>query len=136
MTANFDPATFLDVADGLLNATDAASVRTAVSRAYYAVYAVLRTKTCEAAGHNVFGNKGKHTDLVFTIKGFGTPVLQSVASPCTTLLHRRVTSDYKYAGSVTHDEAVRSVKSARNILTKITHLDAHAHFRAIARELS
>ena len=136
MTASFDPATFLGVAEDLLAATDAASIRTVIGRAYYAVYAVLRMKTCEAAGSNVFGNKGKHIDLVFTIKDHGTPVLQSVASSCNTLLHFRVISDYKYASGVEHEEAVRSVASARNILAKITPLDAHLHFRAIARQLS
>lgn len=126
--SDFDPAAFAGVAHHVLvNQTSEAGRRTAVGRAYYSVYGVLRSRLAigkRKTQADLFGSKGRHAYLHARISG-GAPRLKRIAPHLGQLLAVRVRADYEYdAGQgIGHDEAERAVRTAREALNRLSGVD-------------
>ena len=92
-----NPSQFCDVAGFLLAAkpTDPASVRSAVSRTYYALYHVVAERLV-AAGIRLPIKRAECHELVFRIlAGAGADELKTIALSLNDLRHQRNRADYE-----------------------------------------
>ena len=94
----FDPERFIDSAEGLLRAPSTqANFRTAMGRAYFAVYGVFRERVCEAKGvtpRALFGRSGRHGHVVRLV-GMSAD-FKRLHIDFQALMAMRVNSDYRY----------------------------------------
>ena len=90
-----DPREFQRFAFRMVTSSDQpAQMRTAVSRAYYAVFNV-GVEHLERLGFKV--NKGPkgHHDVINRLSNSGDPDVERVGSQLTTLQHKRIQADYR-----------------------------------------
>jgi uncharacterized protein (UPF0332 family) len=112
---HMNPAQFCDVAGFLLAAkpTESAAIRSAVSRAYYALYHVVARRLVEA-GIQLPTKKPECHELVYRIlSGARADELKKVALSLNDLRHQRNRADYDL-----DDEPIESVANAKTIVEK------------------
>ena len=88
-----DPLDFLRVADTLSNSAEEAEIRTAVGRAYYAVFNYIRSYL--AANNLRLSNHQIHDKLPKCIMNSGINDIQHVAQKLEELRHDRIEADYE-----------------------------------------
>lgn len=106
-----NPQDFMAVADHLLTRADAASCRSATSRAYYCLF--HRTQEILAAnGLSVSGLHSAHDTLVKLLMQSGNPVLVGLGGEMSDLRNARNHADYK----ITDSKYERQNTVASNVL--------------------
>ncbi|MBI3801373.1 MAG: hypothetical protein HY268_30920 [Deltaproteobacteria bacterium] len=87
MPEPLDPLTFLRVAQELARQRDEAALRTAIGRAYYALFLVARDKT------GVTSTRAVHTEVIRAVRK--RPGYRAVADQFDALRRLRVVADYQ-----------------------------------------
>jgi hypothetical protein len=91
---NFDWSEYFRLADELGARADAASLRTAISRAYYYVYHLALTRA-EANDFRALSGEGLHTQLWRVFSTSPEPGCQRLAAIAVRLKEKRERADYQ-----------------------------------------
>lgn len=114
----FAPESFLKVAEALATKGDEASHRTAVGRAYYAVYGYVTKRMADARGvsrSQLFKGVGRHKGLAERMALLSP--FNKVVTHFNSMRIRRGNADYVYkAYHCSAGEAERAVKEAQQAL--------------------
>lgn len=117
----FNPRAFVDAAYEINRCRKESCYRTAVGRAYYAVYGCLIVNLCSAKNctrQQLFRNRGRHGDLIKCMQVY-QPFRKMASSYCW--LHgKRVDSDYKYGRTVDRTTAVGAIQTAEKMISDLT----------------
>ena len=87
------PRAFHELATRLASSEDPADLRTAISRAYYAVYHVAR-EMLESASFRISKGPAGHAEVFRCLSNCGIPELQRMSSDLGDLRSRRNDADY------------------------------------------
>jgi uncharacterized protein (UPF0332 family) len=126
-----DPSDFLATAEDLLALPTAreADLRSAVSRAYYAVYhriskAVIADIDLQLRQETGLGNRHRvpHDPLVSKLKNCGDSTVEEIGIGMAALLGERLTSDYRLDQTVRAPHAKGVVSDAKVLLKKVDDL--------------
>jgi uncharacterized protein (UPF0332 family) len=113
---------FLEAAKHLLKTPVEAFYRTAVNRAYYAVFHVINALLVEL-GFRVSDGPQAHGQLLARVNNCGVPELQSLYSTLYDLYNRRRKADYDLNATRFRAQAsaALNVASAGQIITAVKH---------------
>lgn len=125
----FVPEKFIDMAEiAVDSARTEASFRTAIGRAYYAVYGTMRVRLCKAKGYSaqqLFNSYGRHWKIVKAIED-GPPTgpnrFLAISVAYRFLCTRRGDSDYEYGLTIDRRDSQAAIRSAKRILTVLNNL--------------
>jgi uncharacterized protein (UPF0332 family) len=106
---------FLSLATRLAAAATEAGWRTAVSRAYYAVFHVARSLLAEL-NFTVPRADRAHQYLVFRLSNCGEPAVEQSGRDLDTLRRLRNRADYDDVPALTQPQAVAAVRLAEGII--------------------
>ena len=112
-----NPRDFSRLASELVNATRAAELRTAISRAYYATYNVS-VEMLRDMGFRINRGPGGHGEVRNYLSNCGDPEVTRVASQLSDLHHKRIRADYDLnRGDVENQTTARAlVEQARRMI--------------------
>lgn len=115
-----NPRAFLELARHLLDENTPAKCRTAVSRAYYAVYN-FSVETLKDLGIQVAQGPGGHGQVVNYFSNAGDRGLSEVGAQMGTLHAKRINADYRLAnaGWESHSYAEIAVRQASVMLETV-----------------
>lgn len=122
MSFEFDPRSFLDIAEDLLtkkrkDLNKEARIRTAIGRAYYAAFLMVKKKLQEG-GCSFRRVEQLHRDVIKQLMNDD----YFVGSKLNTLFDYRVDADYKMNAKITPKLGESSIKLSRRILLDIDRL--------------
>jgi uncharacterized protein (UPF0332 family) len=106
---------FLSLADNLVKATDEASWRTAVSRAYYAAFHEAR-RWLRTLGFQVPKAEQAHAYLWLRLSNCGDQHLQQAGTELKRLRRDRNVADYDIEQSLRQPDARLQVQNARRVI--------------------
>lgn len=89
-----DPRDFHQLASHLVRSSSAAEIRTAISRAYYAVYHVS-AEILRAMGFQISTGPQGHGDVRNRLSNSGAPEVMRIGSQLGDLQGRRIQADYR-----------------------------------------
>ena len=89
-----DPHDFYQLASQLANSPHAAELRTAISRAYYAIYHVGVT-LLESLGFRLSSGPAGHGDVRNRLSNSGDPEMMRVGNQLGQLQSQRIAADYR-----------------------------------------
>ncbi len=118
MPASFEWSGHLELAEQLASRADEASLRTAVSRAYYYVYhlALRRAQTNE---FKALPGKGTHTQLWRLYKGSPETACHKLAEIAGRLKEKRERADYEPVFVRLRDEVPQLLEDARDFARRL-----------------
>ena len=119
--ASFDWSAYLTLAEELEMRVDEASLRSALSRAYYYVYH-LALKRAEANGFEVRPGEGTHTQLWRLFSGSSETACQKLAQMAGRLKDKRERADYSPAFMRLKEEVTPSLEDAREFARMLNSL--------------
>ncbi len=121
MGASFDWSGYLKLAEELGNRPDEASLRSALSRAYYYVYH-LALNRAEANRFQPLQGEGTHTQLWRLYKKNPEPACLALALIAERLKEKRERADYRSQFVRIEDEVPEVLKDAREFAAKLAKL--------------
>lgn len=131
MAAHFNWLDYLTLAEELSRRQDEASLRSAVSRAYYYVYH-LALQRAKANDFIARPDEGTHKQLWRLYNGSPEAACQSLARIANRLKERREQADYNPAFEHSEEEVAELIEDARKFSEKLTELPArHPNPRSV-----
>lgn len=108
----FNPIDFLKIAEDLSKGNTEAHYRTSISRSYYAIFGMIRTR------YNFFVPKGLsvHQKLIDHLKSSPVPEERTLGSRLETLFTHRKNADYEYERKSLESFPVNSITLAKSII--------------------
>ena len=119
--APFEWSGYLTLAEELAKRTDEASLRSALSRAYYFVYH-LALQRAEANNFKSAPGEGTHTQLWRLFKGSPEPACLKLALIAERLKEKRERADYSPHFTRIQDEVPELLADARDFATHLERL--------------
>jgi uncharacterized protein (UPF0332 family) len=110
-----NPRDFLDVADSLLGGISEAEWRSAVSRAYYAAFHVVRHLLVQC-GFSVPDGEQAHAYLWLRLANAGHPDVQQVGSDLGAIRTVRNSADYDLNRFMHHGTAANQIQAAEDVI--------------------
>src|SRR5436190_3256837 len=110
-----NPRDLLDVADQLASESNEAAWRSAVSRAYYSAFHVVR-ESLLSWGFRVPQGTQAHAYLWMRVSNCGDQILQSGGRNLNLMRARRNHADYDLHQSVSQMDAIKQVQIAMDII--------------------
>jgi uncharacterized protein (UPF0332 family) len=117
----FDWSRYFQLADELAKRGDEASVRTALSRAYYYVYH-LALQRAQANGFTTLTGEGTHKQLWRNYSGSPEPDCQTLAEIAARLKEKRERADYHQTYNRISDEIPGMLADARDFADRLRRL--------------
>lgn len=128
----FDWTGYYTLADELAKRADEASLRSAISRAYYYVYQ-LALKRAETNGFKARPDEGVHKQLWRNFNASPDPGCRKLGEIANRLMDKRLMADYRSIYPRISDEVPAMLTDARKFATGLGALDARfpdpAHVR-------
>jgi uncharacterized protein (UPF0332 family) len=114
----FDFAEYLDLAEELALRNDEAALRTAISRAYYAILHVA-FRALPPSAQATISPRTTHRATWDFYTASSRPVCRQVGHSGIRLRNRRVDADYRALSSITSVQAVQLVAHARLTMERL-----------------
>ena len=112
-----DGQDFLKTARRLLTGSDESDWRSAVSRAYYAMFH-MACDLCRAHGLDLGQGGQVHHNLYVGLNNCGQPIVHGLAARLDALRDDRTDADYDLASMMLHTRAVTCVQEADAIIVE------------------
>lgn len=115
ISITFDPIDFLKLAKSLYNNNDEGSLRTSISRAYYAVFLMCREKIKQKYSNVLQGYEKDHGVHQAVIKALKSLKLYDISDKLDGLRRMRVKADYELSINVNKRDVEKALKLANYI---------------------
>jgi uncharacterized protein (UPF0332 family) len=119
----FDWTGYFTLADELSRRRDEASLRTAISRAYYYVYQ-LALERAQANGFNPRSDEGVHKQLWRNFSASPDPDCRKLGDLASRLMEKRVRADYRPTCPRINDDISVLVADAQSFAVRLRALNA------------
>jgi len=120
MTIQFDWLRYVDVADHLLTQQGEEFFRSAISRAYYGVFCIIRDILEKNQGHRFPTDRSVHRQVINSLRSDLRPDVASLGYDIDRLFRERNRADYRTGLQFKQSQGRKSVSLAKSIQSRIS----------------